>query len=251
MAEILILGSGFAVPNAEHENTHMLLRTAQRTVLVDCASNPMQRLPEAGVDFDEITDIILTHFHPDHVSGLPILLMGMWLSGRIKPINLYGLSYTISRTRTMMDLFDWQNWPGFYEVNFISLEEEENQLVLEDESIRILASPVKHLIPTIGIRAEFLPENKSMTYSCDTEPCEQVVRLAGGADILIHEAAGNSKGHSSASQAAETALKAAAGSLYLIHYPTGHGVKEKLLKEASEIFSKDVFIAEDFLVLKI
>ena len=64
MSQILILGSGFAVPNAEHENTHMLLRTAQRTVLIDCASNPMQRLPQAGVNFDEISDIIVTHFHP-------------------------------------------------------------------------------------------------------------------------------------------------------------------------------------------
>ena len=108
----------------------------------------------------------------------------------------------------MMDLFDWRNWPGFYKVNFINLEEKEFQLVLEDDSLKIYSSPVKHLIPTIGLRAEFLQENKSMTYSCDTEPCEQVVALAQQTDYLIHEAAGNSKGHSSAVQAAETALKA-------------------------------------------
>ena len=251
MSQIIILGSGFAVPSSEHENTHMLLRTAQRTVLIDCASNPMQRLPQAGVNFDEISDIVVTHFHPDHVSGLPILLMGMWLSGRKKPLNLYGLTYTIERTKTMMDLFDWQNWPGFYEMNFISLDEKEYQPVLQDDSIKIFSSPVKHLIPTIGLRVEFLLENKSMTYSCDTEPCEQVVSLAKQTDFLIHEAAGNSKGHSSAAQAAETAVKAGAGSLYLIHYPTGEGIKEKLLAEARKIFPQNVFLAEDFMILEI
>ena len=84
MAQIIILGSGYAIPNEQHENTHMLLKTSEKSILIDCASNPMQRLPQAGVKFDEISDIILTHFHPDHVSGLPILLMGMWLSGRKK-----------------------------------------------------------------------------------------------------------------------------------------------------------------------
>jgi ribonuclease Z len=124
-------------------------------------------------------------------------------------------------------------------------------VVLQDDLIKISSSPVKHLIPTIGIRAEFSGGNKTITYSCDTEPCDQIVNLARGADILIHEAAGNSKGHSSASQAAETALKAGAGSLYLIHYPTGPGIKEQLLADAKKVFVRDVFLAEDFQVLEI
>ena len=150
-----------------------------------------------------------------------------------------------------MDLFDWHNWPDFYEVNFFDLEEKELQPVLEDQSIRIFSSPVKHLIPTIGLRVEFLPEKKTMAYSCDTEPCDQVVRLAKDADILIHEAAGDSKGHSSALQAAETARQAAVKTLYLIHYPTAEGLKDNLVAEARKIFSREVFLAEDFLNLEI
>jgi metal-dependent hydrolase (beta-lactamase superfamily II) len=51
----------------------------------------MVRLSKAGVDFNRLTDLILTHFHPDHVSGVPMLLMNMWLiylhADRFDPAN--------------------------------------------------------------------------------------------------------------------------------------------------------------------
>ena len=89
MQKVIILGSSNAVPSRDHENTHMAIIGNGRSILVDCVSNPVVRLEQAGVDFNELTDIIITHFHPDHVSGVPLLLMDMWLMGRTKPINIY------------------------------------------------------------------------------------------------------------------------------------------------------------------
>jgi ribonuclease Z len=87
---------------------------------------------------------------------------------------------------------------------------------------------------------------RTVAYSCDTEPCPEVVRLAERADILIHEATGHEVGHSSAKQAAEIASKAGVETVYLVHYPT-HGVsKKELLEEASSAFSGNVIVAEDF-----
>jgi ribonuclease Z len=90
-----------------------------------------------------------------------------------------------------------------------------------------------------------------LAYSCDTEPCEQTVRLADGADVLIHEAGGATFGHSSAEQAGEIAAKSEAGKLYLIHYPTGRFAKGDIAAEASKTFQGEIVIAKDFMTFDI
>ena len=75
MAILKILGSANAIPDKNHENTHMAVIGENHTLLIDCVSNPIVRLRKAGIEPDQITDVVLTHFHPDHVSGLPLLLM--------------------------------------------------------------------------------------------------------------------------------------------------------------------------------
>jgi len=247
MGQIQILGSAFAVPAETSENTHLLVKQGDRSILIDTASNPIVHLRHAGIEFDDISDIILTHFHPDHVSGAPLLLMGMWLLHRTRPLNIYGLDYTIDRIEKVMELYDWGSWPGFYPVRFVRVPEKEMSLVLEDSGIKIFASPVRHLIPTIGLRVEFLEKKKSVAYSCDTEPCPEVVRLGKDVDILIHEASGASKGHTSASQAADIALQAKAKNLYLIHYPTDEKTHPALLEDARKVFGEAVFLAKDFM----
>ena len=122
-------------------------------------------------------------------------------------------------------------------------------MVLDCPDFRIFSSPVRHLLPTIGLRFEFNHTGKVMAYSCDTEPCAQVVRLAEGADVLIHEAAGAARGHSSAEQAGEVASRAEASALYLIHYPTGRFMSGDLVREASGTYPGPVKLAEDFMVL--
>ena len=107
----------------------------------------MLRLQKAGVGFDQVTDLILTHFHPDHVSGAPLMLMDMWLLGRRTPLHVHGLSHTLERMKTLMDLYGWSSWPNFFPVVFETLPERELSKVVEGEGFRILSSPVRHLIP--------------------------------------------------------------------------------------------------------
>ena len=113
MPKVIILGSSNAVPSKEHENTHFVILGEQRTILVDCVSNPVVRLEQAGVDFNRLTDIVITHFHPDHVSGVPLLLMDMWLMGRTKPLNIYGLHYTMDRLEDLMGFYSWERMAQF------------------------------------------------------------------------------------------------------------------------------------------
>jgi len=121
--------------------------------------------------------------------------------------------------------------------------------VMDCPDFKIFSSPVRHLVPTIGLRFEFNHTKKVMAYSCDTEPCAQVIRLAEGADVLIHEAAGAHRGHSSAEQAGEIASQAEAGRLYLIHYPTGKYANGDLAAEARASFPGEIVLAKDFMEL--
>ena len=246
MQQVIILGSASAVPTIEQENTHLLVLAGKRAVLVDCPGTPIVRIAEAGVDPQSVTDIILTHFHPDHVSGFASFLMGLWLLGRKQPVKVYGLQQTIQRAQQMMDMYAWQTWPDFYPVEFVVIPDTPLAPVISDEAVRVLASPVDHLIPTSGLRFEFLQAGKSLAYSCDTEPSPVVVALARDADVLIHEATGSSTGHSSPEQAGEVARQAGVKALYLIHYPPQPEGSTGLVDAARRAFCGPVVLAKDF-----
>jgi ribonuclease Z len=247
--KLIILGSSNAIADQNHENTHMVILGHERSILIDCVSSPIVRLRKAGVEPDRLTDLILTHFHPDHVSGVPLLLMDLWLLGRKGALNIYGLEHTLERVRKLMDFYDWSAWPNFYPVIFHQVPEEEMSPVLSSQEFQVFASPVHHLLPTIGLRVEFPQSEKILAYSCDTEPTPSVVQLASGADVLIHEAAGASRGHSSAGQAGQIARQAEVGSLFLIHYPTNGNNLQRLVEQAQQTFQGPVALAEDFMEL--
>ena len=249
MAKLIFLGTSNAISDVNHENTHMVLVGEQRIVLIDCPNSPITRFQKAKVDFTRLSDVILTHFHPDHVSGVPQLLMNMWLMGRHQPLNIHGLPYTLDRMEKMMGLYSWSEWPDFFPVAFHRLPDQALVPVIECAEFRILAGPVQHFIPTIGLRMEFAASKKTLAYSCDTESCAQETQLAAGADILVHESSGARPGHSSAAQAGQAARKAGVGSLVLIHYPTGQFACGDPLAEARQQFDGPVTLAEDYMVL--
>jgi ribonuclease Z len=251
MPKLVFLGTSNAIPDENHENTHMVLVGETRTILIDCVDSPILRLKKVGVEFNNLTDLILTHFHPDHVSGVPQLLMNMWLKGRRQPISIYGLHHTLDRIEDLMGFYGWSEWPNFFPVVFYRLPMQDMIPVLESDEFQISAVPVQHFIPTIGLRIKFIKSNKIIAYSCDTEPCPQVIRLAEGSDILIHEASGAIPGHSSAEQAGEAARKAEVGELYLIHYPTGEYSSGDPTAEAKKQFEGPITLAEDFMSLEI
>jgi ribonuclease Z len=148
-----------------------------------------------------------------------------------------------------MDFYEWRSWPNFFPVSFHRLPEQEGWLALERGGMRLFTSPVQHLLPTIGLRIEFSQTGKSLAYSCDTEPCPQVERLAAGVDVLIHEATGAVTGHSSPAQAGEMARKAEAGALYLIHYANRDPDVNRFVEQARAVFQGPVALAQDLMTI--
>ena len=245
MSKLVFLGTSNAIPDLQRENTHLVLVGEHSLVLVDSGHNPLVRLRQAGLDPLAVSAIFLTHFHPDHVSGVPSFLMNNWLLGRRAPLDLYGLPVTLKNLNYLMELYTWQNWPNFYPVHFHFLDETLMELALEDGEFRILSSPVEHMIPALGVRIEHLPSGRSVAYSGDTSPCRGVLALAHQVDVLIHEAGGDGYGHSSAAQAGRTAQQAGACSLRLVHYATGTDTAA-LVAEARSEFDGPVDVAVDF-----
>lgn len=245
MLKLIILGTATNIPDATHENTHMVLLSGDRKVLIDGPANPYSRLLQTGIEPNEITDLVLTHFHPDHVGGIPLLLMAMGLSGRQVPLNLYANQHCMERMLRSLEDFGWDKWHDF-DINMETLPETERFLCIEGDSFKLFTSPVKHFIPAVGLRIEPKGEGKVLVYSGDTAPVSSLDRLAEGAEIIIHEAAGASAGHSSALQAGEAAKNASAKELYLVHYPVNGFDQTILVEDVKRVFSGKVHIPKDF-----
>jgi len=101
-------------------------------------------------------------------------------------------------------------------------------------------------------------EGRKLVYTGDTRPCDSVVELAAGADVLVHEAMFSAQdeektadaAHSTARQAAEAAKKAGASQLYLTHLSQRYTEPALLENEAREVFP-DSHVAEDLMRVKV
>ncbi len=257
MAQVILLGSGAALSDAARENMYLVVRGEQASILIDCAGSPVQRLLKARVELDSIDHIILTHAHPDHLYGLPVFLMDLWLAGRKKLLHIHGLSETTRAARALMDAFDWDEWRGlgFYPVEFHDLALMDNGigLILSTGEFSVSAARTVHVVPSIGLRVVSKESGKTLVYSSDTEKCDAVVELARGADLLLHEATTLDRatiGHSSARQAGSQAQHAGAKTLVLVHLPPNTDV-QKIRAAAQKSFKGRVVVAKDFMRFEI
>jgi ribonuclease Z len=246
MPKIIFLGTSYSIADEHHGNTQLAILAGNRTVLVDVSGDPVVRLEKAGIDPLQVTDLVVTHFHPDHVGGIPILLMDMWLMKRTGPLTIYGLDDTLDRVERMMQLYEWKTWKNLYPVRFQRVSGNGLQPLIQAPGLNITVSQTKHFVPSIGLRMDFGENRKTIAYSSDTAPCAEVIALGKGVDYLIHEVTGASEGHSSARQAGEVAEAAGAGCLYLIHYPVREVDPVLLIPEAQAAFHGPVRLAEDF-----
>lgn len=244
MAKLVILGTAWVIPDTAHANTHLLLNGANGSVLIDCGTNPIVSLERAQVDPDRLQALVVTHFHPDHVSGVPMLLLNLWLMGRQQPLSIHGLHVTLDKIQAMMNLFGWTDWPQFYPVTFRQIRPSEGAPVLETSDFSIVAAPARHLVPSIAIKIVSRTSGRAVVYSSDTSPCDALARLARGVDVLLHEASGASAGHSSAAMAGSIARQAGVRHLTFIHYDVKTS-PDALVAEAHSTFEGPVTVARD------
>ncbi len=93
MSSLTLLGTGTCQIEHERRASSVLLELEHIHILFDCGHGTVQRLLEAGVRHDQLQHVVLSHFHPDHISDLvPLLQAGAWSrrDPRKDDLHIYG-----------------------------------------------------------------------------------------------------------------------------------------------------------------
>jgi ribonuclease Z len=243
MPVVHLLGTGAGVSGPERTTTMLAFESGGHSVVVDCGGDVIQRLMASGVDPAGIEALIVTHEHPDHVSGFPLFMEKIWLLGRRHPIPVYGIRPALDQARRVWEAFQTGGWEGMPAIQWNEVALELGAHVLSNDRWRITAAPGIHGVPVIGIRVEDAQGSGVCAYSCDTAKSAEITQMARGADLLVHEATGTTQGgHTTNEQAAEVARDAGVGRAVLVHLPPG--VTDGDLAGARKIFA-NIQLGED------
>lgn len=236
MARLLLLGTGAALSGPDRTTTMLAFDAERSVVVVDCGGDVVQRLLAADVDLDRISLLILTHAHPDHVSGFPLFMEKIWLAKRRHPIPVAGPGSALAAARKAFAAFDTRGWRGLPEIEWRDVPADEGARIWTDEWLQVTSAPGSHGVPSLALRVEAVETGGVVAYSGDTARSDAVARLADGADILVHEATGDFRGHTTPQDAAHVALQAGVGRLVLVHLPPSLSPSD--LEEARDSFPR-------------
>jgi len=88
--DLVFLGTAGSMPTAQRAPAALLVRRGGDRLLFDCAEGTQRQLLRSSVGLVELADIFVTHFHADHILGLPGLFKTFSLRGRERPLDVYG-----------------------------------------------------------------------------------------------------------------------------------------------------------------
>lgn len=226
MLDVCLLGTGGMMPLPKRYLTALLTRCNGSSLLIDCGEGTQVALRESGWSFNPIDTICITHFHGDHISGLPGLLLSMGNAERTEPVTIIGpkgLERVVNALRVIAPELP-------FELEFIELSGPCEKIVRKDYNIT--AFRVNHNITCYGYSLEikragrFMPElakqndvplklwNRlqkgenqeldgkiytpdmilgperkgiKLTYCTDTRPIPEIAEYAAGSDLFICE----------------------------------------------------------------
>ena len=90
MLDVCLVGTGGMMPLPRRWLTALMTRYNGSSLLIDCGEGTQVAIKEKGWSFKPIDVICFTHFHADHISGLPGLLLPIVNAGRTEPLMLIG-----------------------------------------------------------------------------------------------------------------------------------------------------------------
>ena len=125
--ELIILGSSAAIPVRERNLSSTALKYKNELLLFDCGEDTQRSLVEAGLKFNKPLKILISHFHGDHIIGLPGLLFRFGLNQRTAPVTIFGpvnLFLYLSVHRKVLGL------KAYYPITVIEIDDKQNQLII-------------------------------------------------------------------------------------------------------------------------
>ena len=163
--------------------------------VVDCGDGVARQLVLAGIPLASVRHIFLTHQHSDHNADYGNLLLLAWTAGLRTRVDAWGPPPLEQMTRHFMEMNSYDIATRIKDEGRIPLqplvhvhELRKGGVVLQDENVRVRATLVDHppVVPAFGYR--FDAKDRSIVISGDTRPSDNLIELAQGTDILVHDA---------------------------------------------------------------
>ena len=250
--------------------------------IVDAGNGVAQQIAQTDIQPRAVKAVFITHLHSDHVADYGTLLLRIWQSGLRTPIETFGPKPLEAMTASYMQYMDWdiqlrvrdEGRPPF--ASLVKAHDIAHAgVIYRDENVKVTAAEVPHGAAKPAYAYRFDTPDKVVVFSGDTSKSESLVKLAEGADILVHETlslegvdaavkatdAGNEalkrhiiEAHTPAEEVGEVATAAHVRKLVLTHFvPTGNPAFDKpelWIEKVRKTYKGEVIVGEDLLEIR-
>jgi ribonuclease BN (tRNA processing enzyme) len=194
-SRLILLGTGGGpTPKPNRAAPAQVIVVDGAAYVVDCGNGVARQMVLAGVPLGAIRNVFLTHQHSDHNADYGNLLWLAWATNLTARVNTYGPPPLVKMTRLFLEMNDTdiktrmadEGRPPLSEL-IAPHEITTGGLVMQDARVKVTAALVDHgaVVPAFAYR--FDCPDRSIVISGDTRPSPNLVHLAQGADVLVHE----------------------------------------------------------------
>jgi ribonuclease BN (tRNA processing enzyme) len=246
---LTIIGASPACPNADGACSGYLFEAGSTRVLIDCGPGVLSRL-QRHLAYPELTAIVISHFHADHVLDLVPLRYGLrWAPlPRPKPRPMLYLPPGGATQLDALARILEQNSPADFWTGVLDVAEFVPGEPLTVGELRFEFMPMRHYVPAWGIRVA--GDGWTVAYSADTGTCDALVELARQADLFLCEATLPGRedpsewGHLTPAEAGTVARQAGVRRLVLTHL-WQESDREAMRRQAEAAFGGPVDLARE------
>lgn len=195
-ARLILLGTGGGPrPRKASSASAQVIVSNGTAYFVDCGDGVARQLAFARIALPTIRHVFLTHQHSDHNADYGNLILLAWAAGLRTAVHTWGPPPLKKMTRLFLEMNASDITTRIADEGRIPLaplvhvhELRRGGLILEDGNVKVTAALVHHppVVPSFGYR--FDGADRSIVISGDTTPSANLIEVAQGADILVHEA---------------------------------------------------------------
>ncbi len=193
---LILLGTGGGPrPRAASSAPAQVIIANGAAYVVDCGDGVARQLVLAGVPLTSLRNVFITHHHSDHNADYGNLLWLAWASGLSTPVDTWGPRPLVRMTKLFLEMNATDIEARIADEGRPALaplirphELTQGGPVMQDDNVKVTAAVVHHppMVPSFAFR--FDAPDRSIVISGDTTPSDNLIRLANGADVLVHDA---------------------------------------------------------------